>query len=154
MSDSESGKLPSSCTPSESGTTEDGGLRLRVKECLLSGLSSASAIMKSIGDTEGRNANAVLRLLNDGAFLREVETARLNIEDTVIRWFKKRALAYAKQMDALAKNPDPRVAFQANKDALDRIGTKPTERINVSGLDQYRALIEGLSGVEEEKSDG
>jgi hypothetical protein len=154
MSDGESVTLRGNSTPSESEITIDGGLRLKVKECLLSGVSGATAITKAIGDSDGKNVSAVRWLLNDGVFLREVEQARLNIEDTVIKWFKRRALQYAKQMDELAKNPDPRVAFQANKDALDRIGTKPTERVNVSGLDQYRALIEGLRGGEEEKSDG
>ena len=149
MSNEDGISLPDGVTLSENGTIADGVLRLLVKESVLSGNESLSAILTHIGDSDGKNANAVKRLLSDGMFLRELEQARLNIEDTVIKWFKRRALTYAKQMDKLAKHDDPRVAFQANKDALDRIGTKPEQKVAVSGIDQYRALIVELTGEDD-----
>lgn len=135
------------------GMTEERRLELRilVREKYLAGIKSVQKIMKSGGLSGADEESYVRRLLNDGLFLREVEKAQGQIEDTVIRWFKQRALKYAQKMDELVDSNDPRVSFQASKDALDRIGTRPTERVAVSSLDQYRELMKELTGGDDGK---
>lgn len=119
-------------------------LRLLVKEAVLAGNTSVTSIMKHIGLSDDDTRNTIVSFLNDGMFRREVLQAQTNIEETVIKWFKRRALSYAKNMDSLTLCEDPRVKFQANKDALDRIGTRPEERVRVSGIDAYKQLIQEL----------
>ena len=129
--------LPQSFDPSS--------LRESVLIALLSGNQSPASIMYAIeqnGEIVEKHVGALLR---DPAFLREVEQARQQIDETVVGWFKKRGLKYAKRMDTLSENQDPRVAFQATKDLLDRIGTKPEAKIAVSGISQYKKLLEELA---------
>jgi len=119
-------------------------LRDSVLVAVLSGSVAIESIMQAIESNDADVRLSVGRLLQDPSFLREVEKARERIDETVVGWFKKRGLKYAKQMDGLTANADPRVAFQATKDLLDRIGTKPEARIAVSGMDQYKALLKDL----------
>ena len=129
-------------------------LRESVLVAVLSGALSPDSIMQAIEQTDGDVRQCVERILRDPLFLREVEKARERIDETVVGWFKKRGLTYAKAMDKLTKNQDPRVAFQATKDLLDRIGTKPEARLAVSGMDQYKALLKDLVPEKEnERSD-
>lgn len=119
-------------------------LRESVFVACVAGNSSLSSIMTAIEQSGEDVEKFVSRLLHDMAFLRDVEKAQEQMQETVLRWFKKRGLKYALRMDSLSDNTDPRVAFQATKDLLDRIGTKPEQRVAVSGLDQYRALVKEL----------
>lgn len=129
--------LPQSFDPSS--------LRESVFVACVAGNSSLSSIMHVIEQSGADIEKFVSRLLHDMAFLREVEKARERIDETVIGWFKKRGMKYAQRMDTLTDNQDPRVAFQATKDLLDRIGTKPEMRVAVSGMDQYKALLKELT---------
>lgn len=126
-------------------TLQPSFLRESVLIAVLSGSVSLESIMQAIESNDGDVKLSVGRLLRDPSFLREVEKARERIDETVVGWFKKRGLKYAKEMDKLTSNQDPRVAFQATKDLLDRIGTKPEQRVAVSGLDQYKALLRDLA---------
>lgn len=125
-------------------------LRPLVLDAMLSGNSKPASIMKHIGLSGDENERLVCKLLNDVEFLREVEKAQEQIDERVIKWFKKRGLAYAERMHKLAMNDeDMRVSYQATKDALDRMGTGATQKLEVTGLDKYKALIESLQAGKE-----
>lgn len=128
-------------------------LRSLVLDALLSGQLTSSAIMKHLGLTDSAVERGVKALLNDPQFLREAERERERVEERVIKWFKQRGLRYAERMDKLSENDDPRVAYQATKDALDRIGTAPTQKVAMGGVEAYKALIEGLRPDGERKDD-
>ena len=119
--------------------------REHVKEAMLAGHDETYAIMRHLRLKNGPDRLRVKKLLGDYRFLREVESARGKVESAIIKWMKERGLKYAHLMDNLSKHKDPRVAFQATKDILDRIGTKPTDSIKVTGLDQYKALMGELA---------
>lgn len=137
-----------------SGVVPEIMLRGLAKEAVLAGHRTTTSIMKSIGLNDDATAKIIASFLQDGAFVQECEQARTNIEETVLKWFKARGLKYAKGMDKLTECGDPRVQFQANKDALDRIGTRPEERVRVSGIDAYKQLIQELMPDKKEKDDG
>ena len=124
----------------------DLGLRPQVKEAMLAGCETAKEIcgFLRVPDADGLVKASISLLLKDGAFLKDVEDSRAQIETVTIQWFKKRALKYAGVMDRLTDSKDPRVQFQAAKDALDRIGTKPENKIHVSGIEQYEQLMREL----------
>jgi hypothetical protein len=115
-----------------------------VLESALCGNETFSAITKHLGLNVELDGPRLRRLLNDGKFWADVEKTKLKVDERVIQWLKGRGLKYARKMDALTENSDPRVAFQATKDALDRIGTAPTQKVATSNLDQYKALIDEL----------
>lgn len=126
-------------------------LRDSIKLACLAGQSSTASIMTAI-DASGPDVEAaVTALLKDPAFLREVEHAREAMNETLVRWFKTRGPAYAKRMDELTKDDDPRVAFQATKDLLDRIGTRPEQRVAISGMQVWKGLLDELKPEEAEK---
>jgi hypothetical protein len=127
-------------------------LREKVRDAMLAGKETLGEICTYLVlAKDAPERNEIASLLRDGLFLREVDSDRLVVEQITVNWFKKRALSYAKKMDALTDAEDPRVRFQATKDALDRIGTKPENRVAVSGLDQYKALIQELMPEKKEK---
>lgn len=115
--------------------------REHVKEAMLAGHDEVYAIMRHLRLKNGPERLRVKKLLGDYKFLREVEAARGKVESAIIKWMKERGLKYAQLMDQLSKHKDPRVAFQATKDILDRIGTKPADSIKVTGIDQYKILM-------------
>lgn len=120
-------------------------LRESVLIAVLAGNSSLSSVLSALElprDTDVEKS--VKQLLSDPAFLREVEHARQRTEEWIVKKFKQHGMQYAKRMDELTKNSDPRVAFQATKDLLDRIGTAPQQRVAVSGMGQYQALLKEL----------
>lgn len=119
-------------------------LRSLVTDALLSGQLTSAGIMKHLGLTDSAIEKQVKALLDDPGFLREAEREREQVENRVIKWFKQRGLKYAERMDKLSENGDPRVAFQATKDALDRIGTGAAQKVAITGAEAYRALLEEL----------
>lgn len=119
-------------------------LRSLVTDALLSGQLTVSAIMKHLGLNDPAVEKSVRGLLDDAQFLREVEREREQVETRVVKWFKQRGLKYAENMDKLSQNSDPRVAFQATKDLLDRIGTSPEQKVALTGVAAYKALLEEL----------
>ena len=129
--------------------------RASVLDAVLCGNDTPSAIMKHLGLSEPLDGRAVRALLNSGQFWADVEKAKLRVDERVIGWLKARGLKYAQKMDGLTENADPRVAFQATKDALDRIGTSPAQKVAVSGLEAYEALVRELlpDGEKEKKSE-
>ena len=120
-------------------------LRDSVLVAVLSGQSRVKSIMQAIGLVGEESEKAVYKLLQEPEFLREVEKARERIDETVIKQFKKQGLKAADRMTKLMDSDDPRVAFQATKDILDRIGTKPEQRLAVSGMQQYQQLLKDLA---------
>lgn len=100
--------------------------------------------MKHVGLDDPVMERNIRGLLDDPAFLREAEKEREQVEGRVIKWFKQRGLKYAERMDQLSGNSDPRVAFQATKDVLDRIGTGPAQKVALTGVEAYKALLEEL----------
>ena len=128
-------------------------LRSLVIDAYLNGHSTTSAITKHLGLSEPGIENAVRSLLASPEFLREAEKARDAVEDRVVKWFKSRGLAYAERMHDLSKNTDPRVAFQATKDVLDRMGASATHKLAGSALDAYKALLQELQSDPVEKKE-
>jgi hypothetical protein len=127
-----------------------------VIDAYLNGHSTTSAITKHLGLSAPDAEQSVRSLLASPEFLREAEKARDAVEDRVVKWFKSRGLAYAQRMHDLSQNSDPRVAFQATKDALDRMGASATHKLAGSALDAYKALLQELQPdpVTKEESDG
>jgi hypothetical protein len=122
---------------------------------VVSGLSSVTSITTAIGLKGNSDAEkAVHTLLQDPEFLRECEKARDRIDETVIKKFKQSGLKAADRMIALVDAEDPRVAFQATKDILDRIGTAPQQRVAVSGMQQYQSLLKELEKDEPDAKNG
>jgi hypothetical protein len=110
--------------------------------------------MKHIGLTDGAVEKNVAKLLNDPEFIRESQKATEQVDEQVIKWFKARGLGYANRMHELTLNGDPRVSFQATKDVLDRIGTGPAQKIAMSGVDSYKALLKELQPEKKEEPSG
>ena len=119
-------------------------LRESVLIAVLSGASNLSAIMSVIEQSGEPAEKQVALLLRDPAFGREVEEARARMDQTVIGWARRNGLTYVRRMDRLSADDDPRVAFAATKDLLDRIGTAPSQKVAVSGMEQYKALLKEL----------
>ena len=133
------------------GLSDDLKFRAAVLGSVLAGNDTPSAITKHLSLNAERDALRLRKRLNDGKFWAEVEKAKLKVDELVIRWLKGRGLKYAEKLDALSENSDPRVAFQATKDALDRIGTRPEQRVAVSNLEAYLAVVKELMPDKEEK---
>ena len=125
--------------------------RAAVLEAILAGNEQARSIAHHIGSNGPETLTAIRCLLDDGSLWRDVEVARAKISMMIVRYWTGRGIQYAINMDKLTTSSDERVAFAANKDILDRLGTRPAETVKVSGLEQYKALMEELA-PEKEKS--
>ena len=114
-------------------------------ELVLSGYNTPS----KLSEKTGLNREDVQRVWDDPKFQLAILGARRDMGLYVVGWIKRHSLEYAKRMHQLAVSADDeRVAFQANKDLLDRAGTSGQTRIALGSPLQYKQLVEELSEAE------
>ena len=119
----------------------------QVIELILSGYTTPSKIANKMGWPR----EDVQRILDDPKVQLALLGARRDMSLFVVGWIKKHALEYAKKMHDLAlRAEDERVAFQANKDMLDRAGTAGQTRIAVGSPAAYKQLVEELTETDVE----